>query len=217
MAAAAELIATGGAEAATTRAVATAAAVQAPTIYRLFGDKGGLLDAVAEDLLAKYVERKVGIAPMADAVADLRGAWDTHIAFGMDHPAIFALISYRGAGPPSPAAAAGMAVLRERVRRVAIDGRLRVTEERAVDLIHAAGTGTVLTLLEKRPEDRDGLADAAREAVFAAVLDEQPSFSNVGSAGAASALRARLDDRAALTPGERLLLSELLSRIAQSG
>ncbi|MBC8122483.1 MAG: TetR family transcriptional regulator, partial [Gemmatimonadaceae bacterium] len=43
--AAAGLIDSGGRDAATTRAVAAAAAVQAPTIYRLFGDKRGLLDA----------------------------------------------------------------------------------------------------------------------------------------------------------------------------
>ena len=46
------LISAGGREAATTRAVASAAAVQAPTIYRLFGDKRGLMDAVAEHALA---------------------------------------------------------------------------------------------------------------------------------------------------------------------
>jgi AcrR family transcriptional regulator len=36
-----------GRRAVTTRAVAAGAGVQAPTIYRLFGDKDGLLDALA--------------------------------------------------------------------------------------------------------------------------------------------------------------------------
>ena len=217
IAAAAELIAKGGTEAATTRAVATAAGMQAPAIYRLFGDKTGLLNAVAEDALAKYVAEKADREPEADPLAELRLGWDTHIAFGLAHPAIFALISTNVAGPPSPASTAGMAVLRERVRRVAQEGRLRVTEERAVDLIHAMATGTVLTLLGAQPEDREGLADAARDAVFAAVLREQPPLSDSGPAGAASALRARLGQLTALTPGERLLLSELLARVAQSG
>ncbi|HEY0937917.1 MAG TPA: helix-turn-helix domain-containing protein, partial [Trebonia sp.] len=43
---AAELLASQGPDAVTTRSVALAAGVQAPAIYRLFGDKGGLLDAV---------------------------------------------------------------------------------------------------------------------------------------------------------------------------
>ena len=45
--AAADLLQTGGIEAVSTRAVAAAAGVQPPTIYRQFGDKDGLLDAVA--------------------------------------------------------------------------------------------------------------------------------------------------------------------------
>ncbi|WP_338419811.1 TetR family transcriptional regulator [Streptomyces klenkii] len=40
----------------TTRAVAAAAGVQAPAIYRLFGDKDGLLEAVAEQRL-RHVPR----------------------------------------------------------------------------------------------------------------------------------------------------------------
>ena len=90
----------------------------------------------------------------------------------------------------------------------------QVTEERAVDLIHAMGTGTVLALLEKAPEEREGLAEAARDAVFATVIGNQsPSFT-AGSRGAASALRACLDDIGVLSPGERQLLGELLQRIA---
>ncbi|MGF2047081.1 helix-turn-helix domain-containing protein, partial [Enterococcus gallinarum] len=48
IAAAADLLQDGGTAAVTTRAVAERASTQAPTIYRLFGDKDGLLDAVAE-------------------------------------------------------------------------------------------------------------------------------------------------------------------------
>jgi AcrR family transcriptional regulator len=55
LAAAAALIADGGRDALTTRAVSAAAGVQAPTIYRLFGDKSGLLDAVAELGFAAYL------------------------------------------------------------------------------------------------------------------------------------------------------------------
>ena len=43
-----ELLARGGREAVTTRAVGNAAGVQSPTIYRQFGDMRGLLDEVAD-------------------------------------------------------------------------------------------------------------------------------------------------------------------------
>src|SRR6478752_6009898 len=80
LAAATDLLATGGRDALTTRAVAAAAGVQAPTIYRLFGDKDGLLDAVAEHVMATYVAEKTAVADAearaeGDPVADLRSAW----------------------------------------------------------------------------------------------------------------------------------------------
>jgi AcrR family transcriptional regulator len=213
LAAAAALIASGGAEAATTRAVATAASVQAPTIYRLFGDKRGLLEAVAEQAMSTFVAGKAARLPGSDPVADLRQGWDDYVAFGLSNAAIFAQMAVVGAGPSSPAMEAGLDVLRDRVRRVARAGRLRVPEERAVDLIHAAGTGTVLTLLGRPPSDQAQLSQAAREAIMAAILDER-SPAAAGPAAMALGLRANLADIAALSPGERLLLEELLQRIA---
>lgn len=220
VAAAARLIAAGGRDAATTRAVAAAAAVQAPTIYRLFGDKRGLLDAVAERGLAAFVAEKSARAPDPDAVQALRDGWDQYVAFGLAHPGLFAIMN--GDPPadpqaraPSAAAAAGLGVLRQRIRAVARAGRLRTSEERAVALVHAAGVGTVLTLLEDPPERRDpGLSAAAYEAIVAAITGEAGAAADAGPRGAAAALRASLDGIGALTPGERHLLDELLARIA---
>ena len=76
VAAAVALLARGGREALTTRAVAAAAGVQAPTIYRLFGDKQGLVDAVAElvkvgllDASGRFVPEETA-ATLAPALAD---------------------------------------------------------------------------------------------------------------------------------------------------
>ncbi|MGI3786407.1 MAG: TetR/AcrR family transcriptional regulator, partial [Janthinobacterium lividum] len=55
---AAHLLQSEGPAAVTTRAVAEGAGVQAPTIYRLFGDKDGLLEAVAEHVMAAFVSAK---------------------------------------------------------------------------------------------------------------------------------------------------------------
>lgn len=217
--AAAQLIAEGGRDAATTRAVAAAAGVQAPTIYRLFGDKRGLLDAVAEHGLRGYVRDKAVRAPHPDPVQDLRDGWDTHIAFGLAHPGLFAILSDPHAGPPSPALARGNEVLQQRVRRIALAGRLKVSEERAVALLQSMGTGTVLTLLRTPEAQRDlGLAHAAREALVAAITtdEKKPRATALGAAAAAAALRASMDETAVLTGGERHLLTELLARIADA-
>lgn len=213
IAVAARLVSEGGIDAATTRAVADAAAVQAPAIYRLFGDKAGLLDAVAEQALADFVATKSQRKPGRDPVADLRHAWDDHIAFNLAHPSIFLLAAARP-GTPTRAAAAGLAVLAERVQRVAAAGRLRVSQKRAVELIHAMGTGVLLAMLAKPNGERTSLSHAARDAVLAAVIADPEPGLGPGPAAAASTLRARLDTASGLSPAEQALLREWLERIA---
>src|SRR6187200_2009731 len=101
--AAAALLHEKGARAVTTRGVAQAAGVQAPTIYRLFGDKDGLIDAVAEHVMAAYVAAKAGPVADADPVADLRAGWQMHVEFGLANPELYGLLSSPGRGEPSPA------------------------------------------------------------------------------------------------------------------
>ena len=215
--AAAGLIASGGRDAATTRAVAAAAAVQAPTIYRLFGDKRGLLDAVAEHGLAAYVAEKSVREPHGDPVQELRDGWDMHVAFGLAHPGLFAIMS-GDPRPLSPAVAAGMDVLRRRIRNIALAGRLRTSEPRAVALLQSACVGTVLTLLGEAEARRDpGLSASAREAVLAAITGEAISSADPVPGAAAAALRASLERTTVLSAGERHLLGELLDRIAGGG
>src|ERR1700712_4221921 len=89
---AAELLASQGPDAVTTRSVALAAGVQAPTIYRLFGDKNGLLDAVAEHGFATYVAQKPPVGTDDDPVHGLRAGWELHVGFGVTNPALFRLM-----------------------------------------------------------------------------------------------------------------------------
>ena len=208
VAAAAELIAGGGRDAATTRAVAAAAGVQAPTIYRLFGDKRGLLEAVAEQAMAAYVAEKSARPPHPDPVQDLRDGWDSHVAFGLENPGLFAIMSGDPlAGAATPAVATGLEVLRRRIRNIALAGRLRVSEERAIALVQAAGTGTVFTLLAQPVARRDpGLSVAAREAVVIAIAGESTIPVDRGPSSVAAALRASLARTQVLTSGERHLL-----------
>ncbi len=216
VAAAAALIASGGRDAATTRAVAAAAGVQAPTIYRLFGDKSGLLDAVAQDGLAAYVAAKAVRKVHPDPVQELRDGWDMHVEFGLAHPGLFSIMA-GDLRPSSPltAAATGTNILRGRVRNIALAGRLRVGEERAVGLLGSVGLGTILTLLRQPEGRRDrGLSEIAREAVIAAITGDAVPDSDSGPSGAAAALHASLNQTTVLTDGERHLMEELLNRIA---
>ncbi|WP_375287098.1 TetR/AcrR family transcriptional regulator [Sphingomonas sp.] len=216
--AASRLIAEGGVAALTTRAVASAASVQAPTLYRLFGEKRGLLHAVAEHGLATFLAHKASAKLHPDPVQDLADAWDSYIGFGLANPAVFAIMNEIGSTEvASPAALAGLEMLRARVRRIAQAGRLGIPVERAVGLIHAAGVGTVATLLVTPEEQRDPqLADVARGAVLSAILADAPGERDGdGIAPLAIALGARLGEAKAITPGERLLLTELLDRLSR--
>jgi AcrR family transcriptional regulator len=217
---AAKLLATEGPDAVTTRSVALAAGVQAPTIYRLFGDKIGLLEAVAEHGFASYMARKHPINTGDDPVENLRAGWELHVGFGLANPELFRLMHTALRTPGGQAAAAsGAAVLQARVHRVAEAGRLRVTERRAVELISATGTGVVFTLIDQPEDERDGgLAGTAWESVCVAILvDENTDPVTAGSpAAAAVTLRAGLPGVTALSATERALLGDWLDRIAGS-
>ncbi|MBM7389733.1 AcrR family transcriptional regulator [Clavibacter michiganensis] len=220
---AADLLRAEGRAAVTTRAVAEAAGVQAPTIYRLFGDKEGLLDAVAETEMTRFAATKAVVIRAAaegavDAVDDLRAGWDATIAFALDNPELYALMSDPARGEGSPAVRAGVALLEERVHRVALAGRLRVAEPLAVELIHAAATGALLSTIRRPAAQRDrGLVDAMRDAVLDRILtplERTRARREPGLVERAVALRAHVADADRLSAGERALLAEWLDRIA---
>jgi AcrR family transcriptional regulator len=217
--AAARLLHEAGAAAVTTRAVAAAAGVQAPTIYRLFGDKDGLLDAVAEQVMATYAAQKNARAdaeagdPVGDPVVDLRAGWQQHVEFGLANPDLFALLAAPQRTRGSRAVEAGAQVLHRRVRRLAEAGLLRVDEQRAVDMIHAAGTGAVLAIIAMPPDRRDvGLADALLDAVTSAILADAPALPARDALSVTIAFSTMAPDLPALSAAEKAVLHEWLNR-----
>ncbi|GAA1619228.1 TetR/AcrR family transcriptional regulator [Kribbella sancticallisti] len=214
--AATTLLRDGGRESVTTRAVSTAAGVQAPTLYRLFTDMSGLLEAVAADGFARYLAQKHSQALTADPVQDLRRGWDTHVGFGLENPAHYLLMyGHPAPGSPSRAATQSLDRLRLLVERIAVDGRLVVSVETAVAMVHSAGVGLTLNLIGIPPEDRDpALSGRLREAVIAAITAASPTSPPNLSARAVG-LKAVLDQVGGLySAGERALLDELLDRAA---
>jgi AcrR family transcriptional regulator len=223
--AASELLARGGREAVTTRALSAAAGVQAPTIYRQFGDMRWLLDAVAREALSAYVREKAVRAQTDDPVEDLRSGWDLHVGFGLANPDAYALLF----GDPlvigdSSATREAYSLLEGLVGRVAKAGRLRVGVAHATRLLHAAGNGITLMLIGTPPPDRDPkLSESMRDVILAAItLAPHPKRATSGPARSrervavyAVALRAVLDEASeALSPGEEQLCREWLDRLA---
>lgn len=106
----------------------------------------------------------------------------------------------------SAAFAAGEQVLRKRIRGIALAGRLRVSEDRAVSLLQSFETGTILTLLRQPKERRDpGLSAAARDAVIDLITEAADAHADSRPQSAAATLGASLDvfSRCAYRAGER--------------
>src|SRR6476660_6104082 len=120
--AAADLLQTGGIQAVSTRAVAAAAGVQPPTIYRQFGDKDGLLDAVAGFVLEGYLAKKRLLTDASrDPAVELSDLRDCYVlTLGQGRP-----------GRTVPVAAETVELLTEVIGRLGDQGRLRMSVERA--------------------------------------------------------------------------------------
>ncbi|MFG2652494.1 TetR/AcrR family transcriptional regulator [Streptomyces sp. NPDC048436] len=200
---AAKLLEEGGSDAVSTRAVAAAAGITAPALYRMFDDKDGLLAELAAYGFEMYLAEKRDALALTpdDPVADLYRGWDLHVDFGAQHPAFYMLM-YGTAQPGRrpPAADEAHALLVKLLRRAAEAGRLRVPVEQATRVIHAATTGATLALIGEAPSKRD-LATSARlrDTVIASITTDQPASFESDLASRALALDAALET--ALTTG----------------
>ena len=217
--AAAHLLRSRGVEAVSTRAVAAAAGVQPPTIYRQFGDKQGLLDAVTGYVLQSYLQNKRRAVVTDDPVQDFRDSWDLHVDFGLTHPDcyILAYVQPRPGRMPLPARES-MEILHRLIARIGDHGLLQMSVKRAVEFAHAAAVGYVLAQIRVPPDERDPqLSVIMRENAIAAIVTDgarRPTPSDLP--GRAVALREALlsDANGALTPGEKTMMAEWLDRLA---
>lgn len=215
------LLAKQGRDALTTRNVAEAAKVQPPVLYRIFGDKTGLLDAVAAYGFTAYLAKKHAPDPNGDPVEALRAGWDLHVEFGLTNPELY-LLMYANPRPETESVAARQSyeMLGEHMQRVAAAGRLRVSVARACALYHAAAAGIVMSLLASAPEQRDhSLSRIARDHALSGITTDASAASTPTIAVSANQLRALLTQSSkgtsALTDAERLLLSEWLLRLTE--
>ncbi|GAB3003598.1 TetR/AcrR family transcriptional regulator [Amycolatopsis acidiphila] len=203
-----------------TRAVCEAVGVGAPVLYRLFGDKNGLLSAVVDYGFDRYLAAKRAAEGSPDPVEDLRNGWDTHVAFALAHPAVYRLM-YSPSFKAVPAAAQeALRLLREVLLRCAAAGKLRTTPDVAAQAIMSANIGVALNLVTQ-PEiyDDPGLSRRVRDAVFAGLLveDDGSRTAEPGVAPAASQLAAllRAGQERPLGEPETALLLHWLDRLAR--
>jgi len=227
LAAAAELLAQSGSGDVSTRAICERAGVQAPTLYRHFGDKDALLAAVVDEAFEQYLGSKRLVVPTDDPVERLRNGWDSHNAWGLAHPAYYRIIfSPAATAATAPVAAAeAMGILRSHLDACAEAGLLRIAPDVAAQMIMAANVGVTLMQISRPGLYPDPeLSTRVRDSLHARVFRErEPAQTQApapavraDAAATATTLAAllRSDDSSPLTPTERALLLDWLARLA---
>jgi len=201
----------------TTRELYEAAGVSAPTLYHHFGDKDGLIEAVVDDAFTAYLERKRAVPSSGDQIADFEAGWDMHIAFGVENPALYAVMFGRTSGRRSGAARVAENELRAALVGLADAGLLVVDVEEALTVTTAMAVGCV-SQLNHLGEPADGpLSRTLRTVLVGHIAGVRPAddIPERGAAAAARALLARLGPtQEPFTDVELALLRQWLGTLA---
>ncbi|MEU8364180.1 TetR/AcrR family transcriptional regulator [Nonomuraea sp. NPDC048882] len=186
LAAAFEIARRDGADAVTTRAVCTAAGVQAPSLYHHFGDRAGLIRAVVDAAFEEYFHRKDAAAPDdGDPRARVAAGWDAHIAFARAYPGLYPAM-YPASGPPPSQFERSGALLRAGFDELERAGALRpgITAALATSALRAALRGVALKIAgDPGDPGNDRTSAVVRDALIHALIADDvrdPSPSRPG-------------------------------------
>ncbi|MEU5219184.1 TetR/AcrR family transcriptional regulator [Streptomyces sp. NPDC020807] len=178
-----ELLATKDALAISTRAICDLAKVGMPEIYRQFGDKQGLLTAVADIGFARFLEAKRRNPLTEDPVADLATAWDSHVAFALRNPYLYRLMVTPTGDAKPRAIVEAQAILLAAVERCRDAGRLRMAPELAGQAILSANVGVCMMALSFPELFGDaGISRAVRDAVIGKATGDEREDGRIGTA-----------------------------------
>jgi AcrR family transcriptional regulator len=166
LAAAAELLASGGEDGLSIRELCARASVTPPTIYHHFGDKAGLVDRDVDECFADFDGAFARRAIPADPVEALRWAFARYVEFGTRHPTHYRLMFERHAIRPTPGALASYDGLRRCVAAIGAAGRLRVPVEHATAACWAALHGITSLAIRGALESESPAIGLVRESMI---------------------------------------------------
>jgi AcrR family transcriptional regulator len=199
-----------------TRSVCDAAGVTQPVLYRLFGDKDGLLSAVADHVWEQYLAGKRAAEPGSDPLEDLRAGWDNHTSFALQHPHAYRLV-FGSALTAEPAAIAeAMRLLGVVTQRLAREGLLLVSPDEASRIIMAANSGVALGMILRPTEFPATASIEVREATIRGIVVGAVAADPVAAAVTTLRSRVRSEDASgAFTAAESALIDEWLARLVR--
>lgn len=204
-----------------TRAVCEAAGVQQPVLYRLFGDKDGLLSATVDHVWDQYLGGKRAAEKSEDPLRDLRAGWDSHTAFALAHPNAYKLMYSPALRSVPEASEEALRILRDVLERLAAHGRLRTATDVAARMVMAANTGVALALITRPTLYPDtSVSVLVRDAIHRAILLDPVADTTARDTrtAAATTLLSSLDELSPepFTPAESGLLGQWLTQISES-
>jgi AcrR family transcriptional regulator len=154
-----------------TRAVCDAVGVGAPVLYRLFGDKNGLLSAVVDRAFQRYLASKRAQKLSDDPVGDLYSTWDAHLSFALKNQAVYRIAYAPGLTAVPSGVEEARKLLVKRLIRCAEVGRLNTTPDEAAQIMMAACTGVALSLItQPQTFSHPALSHRVRDAVLRELL-----------------------------------------------
>ena len=135
----------------TTRKVCELAGVTAPTLYHHFGDKQGLIQAVAERKMLAFFSGKRQQPETDDPRADLLRGWDQWLDFARQNQALIAALQQ------SPEISARLragaeAIAEARLKRLQSVQALRTPPKQAAQVMVAASNVVVQMIQQGMPE-----------------------------------------------------------------
>jgi len=218
-----ELLAESSAGTVSTRAICERAGIQAPTLYRQFGDKDALIAQVVDRAFQLYLDSKRDRVVNPDPQQTLRNGWDSHVAWALANPSFYRVIYSSGAHRPAGVDDAHNILLGD-LEACAAAGGLKVAPPIAAQMIMSATVGMAMMLIS-RPDQYPDRAISARlrDSVYGAVFSDTIPTTDAaeaapGMAAAAVTLASLVSgsETVALTVAEKALAIEWLGRIAES-
>jgi AcrR family transcriptional regulator len=169
-----EILRDGGPAALTTRAVCACAGVTAPTLYHHYGDKDGLLRAVAQAELLAMFARKQGMKSTGDALRDLKRGWDDWVEFAIEQPHLVRALQASGGATTQPLREAAEAIAAGRLARLATTTPLVLDPPTGARVLVAGANAVVQVLLDGLtvPEVR-GLSTLLRDGLVSSLYASQ--------------------------------------------
>lgn len=153
----------------------------APTLYHHYGDKDGLLRALAQAELLGMFARKQGMKPSGDALRDVKRGWDDWVEFAIENTHLVRALQASAGATTQPLREAAEAIAAGRLARLAATTPLVLDPPTGARVLVAGANAVVQMLLDglRVPEVRE-LSALLRDGLVSSLYASQVKSASSG-------------------------------------